>query len=314
MNEQPIKSINRLATILQLPKEYLINLSKRSSKCYRPYHQPKKNGKKRLIDNPNEELKVVQARINNRILRSAVDNLPSYMHGARSNKSAITNAKTHLGREAVLSLDLENCFPNITRDMVYKVFRDDLRCIPEVAKVLTRLTARNHGLPQGSPSSSSICNLVLASICRDINAICEKANCSYSQYIDDMFISGKPENIKSLLPFAKEIFKHSKHKLNKNKIRIMTRSHPMNITGAILNTGELTAGRQKIRQIEHEIFIFNNYNEHKCIYKNGERRKRYTRDVLNGKINNVYAINPRQGRRLREKFNKKLRQLRNVRT
>ena len=264
-----IKSINKLSWLLGFPRPYLSDLSNRRSLTYRTYKKLKRsslpsNPKYRLIDNPSEEIKRVQRKINNIILKPEIEKLPRYMHGAIPGRSSRTNAIPHLCKEAVFSIDLENFFPSVKPDRVYKMFREKFECSPEVAKILTRLTTRSHKLPQGSPTSPSICNLVLESLCDELYAICEEHECVFSQYVDDMFISGRRENIICAWKEARRAIETAGYRINFRKCKLSMNSDSQNAAGVNLNKKNPSVLKAKRRKIEREIMRLSQYDEYDC--------------------------------------------------
>ena len=147
MRNNEIRTIKKLCSLLHLEEGYVLDLASRANSCYYSYDKKtrKKDGttKIRHIDSPNFELKNVQKRINDTIIRPHVNRLPDYIHGARTGKSIVTNAVSHAGNEAILSLDIKNCFPSITSKRIYYIFRNIIRCSDKVASVLTELTTKD---------------------------------------------------------------------------------------------------------------------------------------------------------------------------
>ncbi len=89
------------------------------------------SGKPRLIEPPKEELKQIQARIKSILSGITVpDNVFSGIRG----KSYTGNALYHVGprRRSVYKIDITAFFPSISRETVYRFFREDLQCSSDV--------------------------------------------------------------------------------------------------------------------------------------------------------------------------------------
>ena len=259
-----ISSLNNLAYAIKLPRGYLENLIVRKSACYRPFlkYKPRRNGtvKKRRIDNPNEEIRTVQRKINQIILSPLVAKLPEYMHGSIKGHSIATNARGHVAKPAVLSLDLQGCFPSITPDMVYAVYRNRAGCIPEVARLLTKLSTFGNKLPQGAPTSSSLCNLVLAPLCKNLYDIARENNVEFSQYVDDLFFSGNYDDVIAIYHMVISKINSAGFVINSKKVKLTKNNRLVSITGVVANQ-KISAGRKRIRRIERKIMKLENTND-----------------------------------------------------
>ena len=122
---------------------------------YRTYRIPKgKSGKFRKISEPNEELKAWQLGA----LKKLYKVKPHLVnHGFVPSKSIATNAKPHVGKTNVLSLDIEKFFPNTNKTKVSKILKEKF---PEYENVIERFLL-NGSLPQGAPTSPYIANFAL---------------------------------------------------------------------------------------------------------------------------------------------------------
>lgn len=318
-----IYSISKLCSLLNLKKEYLFDLADRAGNCYHSYEKNiiHKDGttKKRRIDSPNIELKAVQERINNAILRPLTDALPEYMHGSRHGKSITTNASVHVGKEAILFLDIQDCFPSIDARRLYYVYRNLLHCSDQVASILLSLTTKNGLLPQGCPTSPSLCNLALAHMLEKMAESGEKLNLAISQYIDDIFYSGGHSDVRRIVdPALKEIRKAGLTP-NRKKVRIGRNSCSLQVTGVVVNA-KTSAGRTRIHRVERKILRITAKDKHEYNATIQQRRlqakSKQKRPItscrieqLLGEISSIISVNKQQGYRLKGKLDKKLQTL-----
>jgi RNA-directed DNA polymerase len=90
----------------------------------------------------------------------------------------------------LVTIDIKNFFPSITPEQVRVVFGKILNCSPDVSYLLTGLTTCRGRLPQGSPTSTLLANLVPSSFDGDIRAVCLKSGICYSSWVDDLAFSG----------------------------------------------------------------------------------------------------------------------------
>jgi RNA-directed DNA polymerase len=180
-------------------------LASKAGAHYRPFEQmkaPKPFQKKpastkiRRIDNPNEELKFIQRRIYEQLLKPL--DLPNYIYGGVPGKQTLDNARLHLGAKVLIRVDIADFFPSVTNVQVYGVWRDLLGCSTLISGLLTQLTTFERRLPQGAPTSTLLANLVLLMTDAPIKAECYRLGIRYSSWIDDLaFSSDNPRDVLS---------------------------------------------------------------------------------------------------------------------
>ena len=127
-----IKSKKRLAQYLGITDKRYFKQEYVNQHIH-PYIEVK-NGKKRLIEPPDDELKRIQRRIKNCLGQIK---LPDYVFSGVKAKSYVDNAKLHAGKRYIYKLDLTAFFPNTPRERAYSFFRDKLKTSPDVAECLT---------------------------------------------------------------------------------------------------------------------------------------------------------------------------------
>ncbi len=114
--------------------------------------------------------------------------MPSPVHGGVKRRSNISNAKPHQGKKYIFTTDLQEFFPNITSKQVYKTLVD-LKFSPHLAHWITALTTWKHKLPQGTPTSTHIANLVFLATDLKLIELCNANSITYTRYIDDLTFS-----------------------------------------------------------------------------------------------------------------------------
>ena len=154
----------------------------------RPFAQKAASPKKRWIDNPVDPLKAIQSRVEERLLKRLI--LPEHLLGGVRGKSILDNAKLHLRKKCLVTIDVKNFFPSITPQQVCAVFRETLNCSPDVSYLLTGLTTCRGRLPQGAPTSTLLANLVLSTFDHEIRSVCLLKGVAYSSWVDDLAFSG----------------------------------------------------------------------------------------------------------------------------
>jgi RNA-directed DNA polymerase len=157
--------------------------------AYNTFLIPRRNGRKRRIEQPSRALKYIQRIVHESLTR--VYGAHPAVHGFLARRSIVTNARNHLRRRYVLNIDLADFFPSITRQRIYGRLRAEPYSLNSiVANVIASLSTNIYGqLPQGSPSSPVIANIITAEMDADLAQLCGSLNCWYTRYADDITIS-----------------------------------------------------------------------------------------------------------------------------
>lgn len=287
MEYNQILSINKLASILGVKREVLETIASRQSKNYRPFLQKetKADGriKHRKIDNPSCSIKSIQTLINKRILDPKAMRLPHYMTGSIKQRGTKKNAKPHVGKDVVLNIDLKDCYPSINSKSVYSLYKSNFGCSPPVAKLLTRLTTFGDRLPQGAPTSASLCNLVLETLTTELYELSFRNGVQLTQYLDDYTFSGDRKDIEKVQPFAEKLIEDHGFKINKAKTTFSPKYSRQSATGYVVNS-KLSVGRKYIRKLQRTII-----NE-------GSEQS------IKGKISHVQSVSKKKAAKLRSKL------------
>ena len=146
--------------------------------------------KQRTIRPSLKELKAIQINIKNRIL--AAIELPNSVHGGVKMRSNISNAKPHQGNKYQFTTDLQEFYPNINSQRVYDTFIY-LKFSPHYSHWLTKLTTWKYELPQGTPTSTHIANLVFLQTDIKLIELCNKHGITYTRYVDDLTFSSQKD-------------------------------------------------------------------------------------------------------------------------
>jgi hypothetical protein len=117
-------------------------------------------------------------------------------HGFVPKYSIISNATIHRDRRFVFNLDLENFFGEINFGRVrgYFIKNRDFELHPSVATVLAQIGCHNNVLPQGSPCSPVLSNLIAHLLDIRLAEIAYRHGCMYSRYADDLTFSTNKKN------------------------------------------------------------------------------------------------------------------------
>jgi RNA-directed DNA polymerase len=182
--------------------------------------------------------------------------LPDYLHGGIKGHSNKTNAAYHIGKPAVINFDIKGFFPSITSKMVYRLFRKRLGCSTYVSDVLTGLVTLNGHLPQGSPTSTVVANLVISPLANRLKILSNKHNSDYGQFVDDGTLSG-PRYMGKLRKLIEKIIRQEGFEASQkpHKRKTMYSNEEQIVTGIRVNK-RLDVPKQKIDEIKKELARF----------------------------------------------------------
>jgi len=239
-----IYNLDHLSTLTGYSTKHLYFLVKNDDKVYRKFHVPKKLGGKRIILSPRKELKKIQ--------RWLLDEILYNVHTHKSAKgflkgtSIIDNAKEHVDKKIVLNIDIKDFFPSIKYRRVYGLF-NSLGYTSALCRILTGLCTYKDFLPQGSPASPMISNLVCYKLDRRLSGFAEKNRFSYTRYADDITFSGDYKLVKCK-DFIINIIQNEGFKISYEKLRVIGSGDSQKVTGLVVNE-KVSFDRKKIRRL-----------------------------------------------------------------
>jgi retron-type reverse transcriptase len=235
INQSPFYCLNSKKKLAQILGDELRSISS-LVKLDRKYREKciSLNGRKpRLVQEPVLELKNVQARIHDLLIRIE---LPDYVFSPARGRSYIDNARFHIGQPVVRQLDITNFFPSTPAQRVTQFFKQKLRCSPDVSWLLTELVTYEKRLPTGAPSSPIIAYYSYCDLWQDIANVLAISRCRFSIYVDDITVSG--ENVPDRLIWeVKKMIHEAGLKYHKEK---HYRHGFSEVTGVIVKEGGLS--------------------------------------------------------------------------
>ena len=266
----------------------LYSISNRIEDNYKVFKLKKRTKGYRTIYEPNYELKYIQKQILNNILNGM--SISKYAKAYHKGINLKDNAISHLNKEIILKLDLENFFDNISFIDVYNSCFNQDYFPKSIGILLTYLTTYNDHLTQGSPTSAYISNLVMKDFDEELGVYCEKINVSYTRYSDDMTFSGN-FNPTDIIKKVNTLLKKTNLNINKNKIHIISKNKKQLVTGIIVNK-KLNVDINYRKKIRQELFYIKKYgiNSH-LKHINYLSSKEVYLDNLYGRIQYVLQIN-----------------------
>ena len=197
-------SLSELAILLDIKPAMLsfqLYISQSETR-YIKFEIPKKHGGTREIFAPEKNLKLIQHRLS-QLLQNCVEEInamncqPHFKrhyeiaHGFRRKHSIMTNAQMHKTRRYVFNTDLQDFFGSINFGRVRGFFIKDrnFSLNPKVATAIAQIVCHENKLPQGSPCSPTISNLIGHVLDILLVRLATKTGCTYTRYADDLTFS-----------------------------------------------------------------------------------------------------------------------------
>lgn len=149
------------------------------------------------------------------------------IHGFVPGKSTRTNAKVHLAKKIVLSVDIKEYFDSTTKKMISESLIE-IGFNENVADWISCITTINGHLVQGFNTSPTLANIVTDKMDRDILKLCGNS-INYSRYADDLYFS-TDEILPNIEDIKNKIEKYG-YILNDAKTKIMKRGNFQFVTG-----------------------------------------------------------------------------------
>ncbi len=253
-----ITSLDDLAVFLGVESYDSLKRLIYPSPLYNSFEIPKKTGGTRTINSPSLKLKQLQRIIANEVRDEFAQRSP-VAHSFIKGRSIVTNALPHVGRAALVRLDLADFFGQIHFGRIKGVFSSrPFNFNDDIATVLAQICCYKNKLPQGAPSSAALTNFVCLELDSVLSRLAKRYKGRYTRYADDLTFSFKN------IPLEK------------------IGSEFLSITVDENNKKNVSAGSKLLLAIKKAGF---DVNEKKTIGANSDKRQMVTGIIVNKNLN-----------------------------
>lgn len=279
-----------LSILLGIKPEILGNYLANEDYSYSEVKIPKKNGTHRLLSIPSKNLKIIQRWILDNILISI--RISDYATGFCRNRSILTNAKSHLNQECLINTDIKDFFPSIHLGRIFKVFYN-CGYTKKVSYTLAKICTYHGALPQGSPASPYLSNIVCNDLDNRIHYLAKSYEATYTRYADDISISGK-NGIQNCIMVVKKIICEEGFQVNNEKTRISFRYQKQVVNGLIVNGVSVAIDKKYLKKFAQELYYIKKFGilDHQ---KRLEMNKAFYKEHLYGKAYFIKMIDFNKG-------------------
>lgn len=233
---------------------------------YTKFEIPKRSGGMREINAPVDELRRLQRTLA-RVLESCRNDVDekrgvvnTLSHGFRPGHSILTNATRHRRSRYVFNIDLSDFFGTINFGRVLGFFHknENFKLDPKVARLIAQIACHREilpdgekrtFLPQGSPSSPVISNLIAHILDIRMVQLAARIGCHYTRYADDLtfssnraiFPSAIAQRVNGTMQWeaSRNLIREIRRcgfELNASKTRMQYKDFRQDVTSVIVNT------------------------------------------------------------------------------
>lgn len=266
---------------ISLRSMYAIVTDKR--RYYSEFKIPKASGGYRQISAPNEYLKAILRKLNDnvyfRVPRSEI--AYGYVKGVKP----VEAVAIHTNKKIVCKVDIHDFFGTTNTAKIKRAMMKHMGYSQDVAYVLAVLATLNGKMPQGSPTSPAISNLVMLDFDKELQK--ELPEWNISRYVDDIIISTNElvDPFEAVDKIKRLLTKYG-YTANDKKTKVMFSSQRQSVFGLVINK-KLNFSQQKYRLLRAKVHNF---------AKNPTDMHRY-RSLL-GKCNYFKQVNPQKAQKL----------------
>lgn len=259
-----VKSLRQLAPLLGLKPAVLamqLYTKDKRTAWYTSFDIKKRYGGVRTINAPEMHLKMIQSRLSKMLQdcdaeihalkgRKEGPDHPGIAHGFKRYHTIMTNGREHVRKRFVFNVDLEDFFGSFHFGRVRAFFEKnkDFKLDPKIAEILAHIVCYKGGVPQGSPCSPVISNLIAGGMDTRLAALARDHGLTYTRYADDLTFSTNlkefPAEVAERSPGTHDwipgkslvrIVSQSGFSFNSQKTRMQYRDSRQEVTGLTVN-------------------------------------------------------------------------------
>ncbi|MFA4834228.1 MAG: reverse transcriptase domain-containing protein [Patescibacteria group bacterium] len=244
-----LRTRRNLASLLEIEYghlNYLLYYSKKQK--YKQFEINKRSGGKRTISAPIFSIKIIQKKLSH--ILGLIFEPKIVVHGFVAGRSILSNAEKHVKRNLILNIDLKNFFDSINFGRIRGLFlAAPYNFSDEVATTIAQIACYDNKLPQGSPLSPILSNMITSGLDYKLQKLAKQYNCLYTRYADDITFSTNKEYFdKNIVLKNKndnhswflgkkivEIINKNGFEINDKKVKVQHKTKRQEVTGVIVN-------------------------------------------------------------------------------
>ena len=221
-----------------------------------------------------------------------------------------------MGADVVINFDLKDFFPSISYKRIKGLFRSfgyseaaatilALLCTEaeleevELDGKTYYVALKERHLPQGSPASPALTNILCRRLDRRLSTMANKWGFVYSRYADDLTFSTATDNprICNVLKNTESIVAHEGFTINPEKTRILRKSRQQEVTGIVVNQ-RLSIDRKTLKRFRATLHHIEKDGLEGKFWGKGKN----VMSAIQGFANFVAMVDPEKGAKFQEQI------------
>lgn len=260
---------------------FYCNPNHNPKKRYQNFYIPKKSGGMRKISSPRGALKSILTYLN--VIFSALYEPTQAAMGFVPGRSIADNASMHIGKNYVFNTDIKDFFPSIHQARIWKILQlRPFYLTPDIASVIAGLCCMQDPngildkngkkigvLPQGSPCSPILTNIVCRNLDKRLLGLAKRFNIQYTRYADDITFSSDYNVFNEDSEFMKELIRivsDQNFEINKKKTRLQKRGSRQEVTGLVVNE-KVNIVKEYYNDLRSLLYIWQKYGKEQAYAK-----------------------------------------------
>jgi hypothetical protein len=261
---------------------------------YKEFEIDKRYGGKRKICAPCDALRLLQQRLSI-VLQNCLQEIEDsggrkydVAHGFKRRRDIMTNGAGHRKQRYVFNVDLKDFFPCINFGRVRGFFIKDKNFAldAKVATFIAQIACYKNELPQGSPCSPVISNLVAHVLDTHLVGLAARQGCQYTRYADDLTFSSSKQTFPASIAKPTDSTGHQwvagtalvnlvtkcNFVINSSKTRMQYCTSRQDVTGLVVNqkVNIRSDYRRTVRAMAHRLLTKGDFEfVHKAVNSDG---------------------------------------------
>lgn len=220
----------------------------------------------------NSWLKATLKKLNKILTKSLYDEnknpIIPFVHSSYKKRSYKTNAEELLDCNYVVTIDMSNFFPSISREKVYTFFKGSLKFDSDISKILSILCTSQNGidnenkynLGQGLSTSATLALLLNLPLFEYLYQQSQKEGISMCVYVDDIAFGSNKKINQEFINKLFGLIQHNGMHINKKKFKSYNLGSVRKITGTYLYNGKMSVAFSKREEIEYQYRYLKEYS------------------------------------------------------
>lgn len=263
-------------------------LAEERDQHYSPAYLQKNASGTRTLNVPDWEI----ARHQHFMLREIFDHIPvspcafAYCKGHSIKECAAPHVKQH----TLIHMDIKDFFSSITEADVFRAIERGTGYSKQLVNFMSKLCCHNSVLPQGACTSPVLSNICFRPCDDELLRYTAQLNLVYTRYSDDLFFSGRIDDIKGTLNELTLILNRYGFQPNREKTKVLHQNSSQRIVGLVVNE-KIQVSRDYRRALRQELYYLYKYRENSTGAQ-GESLFLSYLYKLQGKVAFVLSIDP----------------------